>query len=431
MKRYGLLLLFVLFCESCVSFLVDAFNGKERTYLFGFMDTSGKIVIPQEFEGANRFNHGLAPVKKNNLWGYINLKGEVVIPFQFKSANEFSDDPVLAAVEIVNPEVSEKGWGYIDTKGNFIIPPSFYNATPFREGVAEVATKKFKYKNVSKRYDKYFLTKSGKYIYHNGLYSYYSGPGRFSEGLMPSCKDGKWGFKDINDNWIIEPKYTIVGNFKEGLAHVQITDPNPYTDCELIAEREPYGLWGYIDKTGKEVIEKKFRMASSFSKDGLALVDEMFQTKDTIPGNMYTRYFINREGKKVIDLKFQKAESFRDSGYALVGPDEKNTLSLKPYTTAFIDTKGNKKEFKLQNNEEIFSVREGTKEMFRVTLQIRPDPNKYEHKYISRYYFTKDLTEATTQDFPPCFGWFTDPPNCMTGDFYEGLAWIAKEVKLE
>ena len=125
------------------------------------MDTSGKIVIPQEFEGANRFNHGLAPVKKNNLWGYIKIKGEVVIPFQFKSANEFSDDPVLAAVEIVNPEVSEKGWGYIDTKGNFIIPPSFYNATPFREGVAEVATKKFKYKNVSKRYDKYFLTKSG------------------------------------------------------------------------------------------------------------------------------------------------------------------------------------------------------------------------------------------------------------------------------
>ena len=429
MERFFIIVLFtILFFQSCISLLVDAFNGEKRTYAFGFMDRTGKFVIPQEFEGADRFSQGLAPVKKNDLWGYINTKGEVIIPFQFKSAKPFSDDPMLAAVEITDPEIYEKGWGFIDIKGNFVIPPNFYNATSFKEGVTEVATAKFKFKNTSKRYDKYFLTKSGKYIYHNGLYSYYAGPGRFSEGLMPSCKDGKWGFKDIEDRWVIEPKYTIVGNFKEGLAHVQITTPNPYTDCEMISEKEPYGLWGYIDKTGKEVIPLNFRMASSFSKDGLALVDETFQAKETIPSKMFTRYFINHEGKMAIDLKFQKAESFSDSGFALVGPDEKNTLSIKSYTTTFIDTKGKKKDFKLENNEQIFSVREGTKEIFRVTLQIKPDPDKYEHKYISRYYYTKDLTQFIEKDFPPCFGWFIDPPNCMTGDFYGDLAWIAKQV---
>ena len=103
----------------------------------------------------------------------------------------------------------------------------------------------------------------------------------------------------------------------------------------MISEKEPYGLWGYIDKTGKEVIPLNFRMASSFSKDGLALVDETFQAKETIPSKMFTRYFINREGKMAIDLKFQKAESFSDSGFALVGPDEKNTLSIKSYTTYY------------------------------------------------------------------------------------------------
>lgn len=426
MKLFLILLFPFLFLQSCVSLFIDAFSEEKPKYSFGFMDVTGKIVIPTEYEGADRFNHGLAPVKKNGLWGYINSKGEITIPFQFKSADPFSDEPVLAAVE--KNDSGQRAWGYIDIKGNFVIPPKFYNATEFRNGVAEVATEKFKYKSVSKRYDKYFLTKSDKYIYHNGLYSYLAGPGKFSEDLMPSCKDGKWGFKDINDKWIIEPKYTIVGNFENGLARVQVTSPNPYTDCELISEDEPFGLWGFIDKTGKEVIPLKFRAASNFSKNGLALVDETFQAKTFNRSNQYTSYYINREGKKAIDLNFQKAEAFTDFGFALVGQDEKNTLGIEPNKTAFIDTKGKLKDFPLKANEEIFSMRDVSRDLFILTLQIKPDPNKYEHIYISRYYSSKDLSLAIKKDFPPCFGSFVRPPNCMIGNFNEGLAWIAREI---
>lgn len=390
------------------------------------MDRTGKVLILQEYEGADRFSHGLAPVKKNGLWGYIDTKGIVVIPFQFQSAKPFSDNLELAPVEKF--DAGEKAWGYIDLKGNWIIPPSYYNATPFYDGVAEVATEKFKYKSVSKRYDKYFLTKDKKYIYHNGLYSYGSGPGRFSEGLMPSCKDGKWGFKDSSNKWIIEPKYTIVGNFENGLARVQLTKPNPYTDCEWISEEEPSGLWGYIDKSGKEVIPLKFKAASNFSKEGLALVDDMFAARTFQRGTVFSRYFINRDGNKAFDLSFQKAEPFSDFGYTIVGQDEKNTLNIEPNKTAFIDKSGKKKEFILGSGEEIFNLRMGTSEMFRVTIQIKPDPNKYEHKYVSRYYSSKDLTQSISQDFPPCFGSFASPPNCMSDNFYEGLAWIAKEA---
>ena len=424
--KLSILLFSIVFFQSCISLFVDAITPENSKYSFGFMDRTGKVTILQEYEDADRFNHGLAPVKKNGLWGYINTKGVVVIPFQFRSAKPFSDNPELAPVEKV--DAGEKAWGYIDLKGNWIIPPSYYNATPFYDGVAEVATEKFKYKSVSKRYDKFFLTKDKKYIYHNGLYSYFAGPGRFSEGLMPSCKDGKWGFKDNSDKWIIEPKYTIVGNFENGLARVQLTKPNPYSDCEWISEEEPNGLWGYVDKSGKEVIPLKFKAASNFSKDGLALVDEMFTAKTFQRGNVFSRYYINRDGSKAFDLNFQKAEAFSEFGYALVGQDEKNTLNLEPNKTGFIDKSGKKKEIQLASGEEIFNLRVGTKEMFRVTLQIKPDPNKYEHKYVSRYYSSRDLTQSILQDFPPCFGSFVSPPNCMSDNFYEGLAWIAKET---
>ncbi|MCL2816465.1 MAG: WG repeat-containing protein [Oscillospiraceae bacterium] len=51
-------------------------NGK-----FGFADTTGKIVIPFEYDDAYCFAEGLAAVEKNGKWGFINKLNEAVIPF--------------------------------------------------------------------------------------------------------------------------------------------------------------------------------------------------------------------------------------------------------------------------------------------------------------------------------------------------------------
>ena len=420
-----LILVAPLFFSSCISLFIDSLNEPETKYSVGFINEEGNLIIPYGYEEAGEFVEGLAPVKKSGLWGFINKKGEVVIDFQFKDAKPFSTDPLWAPVE--KNGIGEKAWGYIDKKGNWMIEPSFYNATVFRNGVAEVATTKFKFKQVSKRYDKYFLTKDKKYIYHNGLYSYLAGPGRYSEGMLPSCKDGKWGFKDVNDKWIVEPKYTIVRNFSDGYAAVQIMNPNPYTDCELISESEPFGLWGYIDKTGKEIIPPKYRMARDFV-NGIASVDETFQEKDMIPGNTFSRYFIDKTGKKLFDTSYAQTENFLDSGYAFVGQDEKNLLQLDPNDSLFIDTKGKKAPFQLEKNERIFTVRKSGKDFLLITFQVRPNPERYEHEYIARYYSAKKLTKVISKDFPPCFGFFAYPPNCMNGEFSEGLAWVAKKL---
>ncbi len=424
MKR--VIILIFLLCQSCISVFFYAFNPEPPRFSFGFMDTLGNIVLEHQFEGARQFNHGLAPVKKNGLWGYINRKGEVVIPFRFKDAEPFSDDPILAPAED-NTEMSGKGWGFINQKGEWIVKPSFYNATVFRNGVAEVATTKFKFKQVSKRYDKYYLTKDYKFIYSNGLYSYLAGPGRYAEGLLAACKDGKWGFKDITDTWVIPPKYTIVGNFSEGLARVQITKPNPYKDCELIQEEEPLGHWGYIDKTGKEVIPLKFRQAEDFHS-GLAVVDEQFQARQLLPSDAYTKYLIDKQGLKVTDLSFKMAKSIGNSRYLNVGRDEKNILGLGPTEEGIIDVKGNKKSLGLDKNTKIFDARADSEDFIMITFQVDSNTQGIENTYLTRYYHTKDLTLAIQKDFPPCFGAFVRPPNCMTGKFSEGLAWIAKEV---
>ncbi len=63
-----------------------------------------------------------------------------------------------------------------------------------------------------------------------------------STSLFPIKKDGKWGYIDKTGKIIIDPQYDDAWPFSEGLAAVMIVD-------------EETGKWGYIDKTGKYVWE--------------------------------------------------------------------------------------------------------------------------------------------------------------------------------
>jgi len=120
---------------------------------FGFIDKTGKIVIQPQFGLALDFTEGLAPMTDDPIdgkWGYIDKYGKTVIAPQFKSAKYFLEG--LAPVEVY----SEKGlvyerarskllslWGYIDKTGSFVIPPQFVQAFPFTNGVARFWTGAF------------------------------------------------------------------------------------------------------------------------------------------------------------------------------------------------------------------------------------------------------------------------------------------------
>ncbi|MBK7505883.1 MAG: WG repeat-containing protein [Bacteroidetes bacterium] len=55
-------------------------SRSERYDKFGFLDNSGKEVIPLIYDDAFRFSEGLAIVEKNGKSGYIDKTGKEVIP---------------------------------------------------------------------------------------------------------------------------------------------------------------------------------------------------------------------------------------------------------------------------------------------------------------------------------------------------------------
>ena len=181
---------------------------------FGYIDKSGKISINPQFENAMPFFDGLAAVRIGDKWGYIDTEGKISINPQFEDAQPFIND--LSAVKV------GKQYGYIDKTGKIVINPQFYYALPFSDdGLAAVILNEKKLG---------FISKDGKYI------------------ISPQFSSPKiFGF--INEAFLITSDLGKL-SFSEGLAPVRISDKDEFT--------------GYIDKTGKIVINSQFFEASPF-----------------------------------------------------------------------------------------------------------------------------------------------------------------------
>lgn len=274
----------------------------------GYIDRSGNILIVPQFDGASDFSEGLAVIatdKNGYAEGYIDENGKVVIEPRFDNAREFSEG--LAAVgfedkwRIIDGEKTYVGsiihksykWGYIDKTGQYIVEPKYSMAHDFSEGLAVVQQSNDKY---------VFLDRKGKLA----IPREYEYANSFSEGLACVSINGKYGFIDKSGKVAIEPQFSSPGDFREGLAAMRvggkIWTPRDYRIIGTLG-----GRYVYIDKTGTPVITlgDDVQSAANFS-EGLAGVG--------VKGKHYYTYkgYIDKSGKFVIEPRFSTAEDFSD-----------------------------------------------------------------------------------------------------------------------
>ena len=90
---------------------------------YGFIDQTGKEVIPCKFDGVESFSEGLAMVYIEDVpfgeYGYIDKTGRVVIPFTRVAGYYESFHNGLAKVLWESDgHWGYKNWGYIDKTGS-------------------------------------------------------------------------------------------------------------------------------------------------------------------------------------------------------------------------------------------------------------------------------------------------------------------------
>lgn len=142
-----------------------------------------------------------------------------------------------------------------------------------------------------------------------------------SDNWFPVYIDGKAGYIDRTGKIVLEPKYDGASFFSEGLARVSFGRDTIITQGFS---------QGFIDETGKVVIQPQWDVVSHFS-EGLAAVGfDQTKQKIEIKGRVlgytsasHTWYrwgFIDKTGKTVIEAIFSDISEFRD-GIAAANTD--------------------------------------------------------------------------------------------------------------
>jgi hypothetical protein len=212
--------LILLGCASLVGLNSLAFSLTVAPTLFpvhegdkgGYIDRTGRVVIPLRYDGVSDFSEGFAAVEIDGKWGYINKRGKIVIRPQFSSARDFSEG--LARIQVGGDKYSMGGlWGFIDRSGKIVIKPQFgeihgfsESAEGFRDGLAVVEID----------WSIGFIDKTGKLA----ISPRFAFGHHFSEGVacLSTGLHEKYGCINHSGKWVIPQIYDDLSAFSEGWA---------------------------------------------------------------------------------------------------------------------------------------------------------------------------------------------------------------------
>ena len=275
----------------------------ERDGKWGYIDRSGIVVIPAQFDAAFHFAEGLARVRRGDTTGFIDRHGTVIFTAPYEVVGDFSEGlAVVSNGERRDPHIGlviEPGhWGYVDHAGHLVLLLRFSHADAFSEGLAAVQTASWS-GFIDRQGDSVFafpfqvswgfhqgralvrspegtvfLDRSGRILSAPAIDDYQAHS--FTEGLAAVSVRGQWGYIDTSGAVRIAPRYLDGVEFSEGLAAVKDTiDPRRQQRCVLPGDSLSSYVatlgYGFIDHTGRILIPPQYESAGPFH-DGVAAV---------------------------------------------------------------------------------------------------------------------------------------------------------------
>ena len=264
--------------------------------LWGLANTTGGIIIPCEYEQLSTVdtvgNGSIVALRDDRKVVTLNMKNQVVaiLNADIKQIGGFSqnvvslqlsnDKWVLANNKLLvgetqydgigtamNSAIAVKmadGWGVSALDGKVIIPFEYGEiiADELGRSYAQGAA---------------FVKKDGRvYLYAGGVLlpeAYEDAQPFTNDGWAAVKKDGKWGYIDVTGTVKIDFQFENALSFSQGLAAVKLSsqtinvepEESDEENVEVEAKTEVVELWGYINTSGKTVIEPVFYKAKSFT----------------------------------------------------------------------------------------------------------------------------------------------------------------------
>lgn len=253
--------------------------------------------------------YDMCPVQRDGKWGFIDHTGTLIIPCEWDEVGTVLDG--RASVQ------KDGKWGAINREGNLIVPCQWQYLTPEADGG---------YTMVDFNGYRGALAADGSVLIPCDRYTYV---GPVINGARSICQDEKWGLCTATGEIITPCQWQSTGYFYEGLAWVRVGGarygyineqgelviPTEYSHLEdfisgSAAVRFINGNWQLMDTRGRFLCEKPWDDMERYAQGELIMV-----AKDGKYG------FINRQGEVAIPLAYDKAQGFQD-GLAMVRQGE-------------------------------------------------------------------------------------------------------------
>lgn len=227
----------------------------ERSGKWGYVNSSGEVVVPAKYSAVSRFADGYGVVYEANtgLAGLVEYSGRVVIEPRYTYIDLCSEGIVAVyACGKKKKMWTDGSWAFIDLSRPdslmFGDDVAFDMVGPFLDGVAWVNCKETDTKRMQ-RYMPVMDKKGKKEIGRDYLFGV-SESFRMSDLYAKDDNgnfivyDGEWVLvdRDRNVRTDLEKPYQMVGEFRDGLAWVK---------------RD--GLYGFVNIAGEEVIPVKYK----------------------------------------------------------------------------------------------------------------------------------------------------------------------------
>ena len=194
-------------------------NKKSKDLMFGFIDESGKEIIPLKYDVVWNFYKGIARTKievnKRPNWGLIDRKGLEILPNIYKIILPLDND--LFYVQTMEEGFELKWSAFNLVSGEFIQTFLYDWLYPVKEDI------------IVYRIEAMFgaIHQGGKEI----IPAIYECLKFFSQGLCAAKKDGKWGYINKENEVVIPFVYDLVWPFENGMA--QVYKDSKYSVLEL------------------------------------------------------------------------------------------------------------------------------------------------------------------------------------------------------
>jgi len=233
MKSKTLLLLLISFVIIHINSIAqNTTKQDEQSGLYGIVNEDGDYVVKPKYKEVD-FNFGYKTglsyvIDKNDKYGFIDQTGKEVVPCKYDNATGFENG--LSVVKVKTGEYDYK-FGLMDTTGKEVIPLKWGRMEHYPLDHVLVVGEE----NASKVG---VIDEKGKVIIAP-QYAFWSK--RISNGLWPVGRNDTCGVVNLKNETIVPFEYYMIESYSDKLN-------------VAVAKKVKDGKWGYIDRTGKAVI---------------------------------------------------------------------------------------------------------------------------------------------------------------------------------